>query len=158
MNPFARGVARVIEIFITLLFSGITGMVILLVILRYFFKATIIGGQEFVTFCFIYTTAIGAAVALAKKEQIAILFFLKSLPAGARRWIERVNYLLIAALNVVVVLLSIPWIRSVGHFPSPVLRVPQGVVLISLPVGCALVGLYALLLVFVNPFQESQRE
>jgi TRAP-type C4-dicarboxylate transport system permease small subunit len=155
MGSFARGVARFIEFFITSLFFAITVMVILLVILRYFFKTTIIGGQEFVTFCFIYTTAVGAAFALVKGEQIAIRVLLESLPTKAKVWMERVNFFLIALLNVVVVILSIPWIRSVGHFPSPVLRIPQGVVLISLPVGCGLVSLYAILFMFMQPFRDS---
>jgi len=155
MGSFARGVARVIELFITFLFFAITVMVILLVILRYFCNTTIIGGQEFVTFCFIYTTAVGAALALVKGEQIAIRVFLESLPTRTKVWMERVNFFLIALLNVVVAFLSISWIRSVGHFPSPVLRIPQGVVLISLPVGCGLVSLYAILLMFMQPFRDS---
>jgi TRAP-type C4-dicarboxylate transport system permease small subunit len=68
---------------------------------------------------------------------------------------ERVNFFLIALLNMVVAILSIPWISSVAHFPSPVLRIPQGVVLISLPVGCGLVTLYAILLMFMQPFTDS---
>jgi TRAP-type C4-dicarboxylate transport system permease small subunit len=84
MGSFARGVSRLIEFFITFLFFAITVMVILLVILRYFFKTTIIGGQEFVTFCFIYTTAVGAALALVKGEQIAIRVFLEGLPTRAK--------------------------------------------------------------------------
>jgi TRAP-type C4-dicarboxylate transport system permease small subunit len=155
MGTFARGVARFVEVFITFLFFAITVMVILLVILRYFFKTTIIGGQEFVTFCFIYTTAVGAALALVKGEQIAVRVFLERLPARAKVWVERVDFFLIALLNVVVVILSIPWIRSIGHFPSPVLRIPQGVVLMSLPVGCGLVSLYAILLMFMKPFRDS---
>jgi TRAP-type C4-dicarboxylate transport system permease small subunit len=155
MGSFARGVARLIEVFITFLFFAITLMVILLVILRYFFKTTIIGGQEFVTFCFIYTTAVGAALALVKGEQIAIRVFLERLPIKAKLWMEKVNFFLIALLNAVVVILSIPWVRSIGHFPSPVLRIPQGVVLISLPVGCGLVSLYAILLMFMKPFRDS---
>jgi TRAP-type C4-dicarboxylate transport system permease small subunit len=158
MGSFVRGVARRIEFFITFLFFAITVMVILLVILRYFFKTTIIGGQEFVTFCFIYTTAIGAAAALVKGEQIAIRVFLETLPTKVGVWMERVNFCLIALLNIVLAILSIPWIRSVGHFPSPVLRLPQGVVLICLPVGCSLVSLCAILLMFLKPIQGSPKE
>lgn len=155
MGSFARGVARLIELFITVLFFAITVMVILLVILRYFFKSTIIGGQEFVSFCFIYTTAVGAALALVKGEQIAIRVFLEGLPIRANIWMERVNFFMVALLNVVLVVLSIPWIHSVGHFSSPVLRIPQGVVLVSLPVGCGLASLYAILLIFIQPFRKS---
>ena len=59
------------------LFLVITVATIVLVILRYFFSTTIVGGQEFIVFCFIYTTAIGAAVLLAKGEHISIQLFLE---------------------------------------------------------------------------------
>jgi TRAP-type C4-dicarboxylate transport system permease small subunit len=153
MISFSKGVARLIEVFITLLFFVMTVLVILLVILRYFFKTTIIGGQEFVTFCFIYTTAVGAGLALFKGEQIAVRFFLEKLPLKAKTWVERLDFCLIALLNAFLVILSIPWIHGVGYFESPVLRIPQGVVLVSLPVGCGLVSLFAILLMFVNPYK-----
>jgi TRAP-type C4-dicarboxylate transport system permease small subunit len=156
MISFSKGVARFIEFFITFLFFVMTVLVILLVILRYFFKTTIIGGQEFVTFCFIYTTAVGAALALFKGEQIAVRFFFEKLPSRMKLWMERVNYCLIALLNALLVILGIPWIRGVGYFESPVLRIPQGVVLISLPVGCGLVSLFAIFLMFVSP-QDARR-
>jgi TRAP-type C4-dicarboxylate transport system permease small subunit len=156
MISFSKGVARLIEFFITFLFFVMTVLVILLVILRYFFKTTIIGGQEFVTFCFIYTTAVGAAFALLKGEQIAVRFFLDKLPLNVKLWMERVNFCLIALLNALLVFLSVPWIRGVGYFESPVLRIPQGVVLISLPVGCGLVSLFAILLMLVPP-QDARR-
>jgi TRAP-type C4-dicarboxylate transport system permease small subunit len=69
---------------------------------------------------------------------------------------RRINYLEVAVLNGVVVILSIPWIRSVGHFPSPVLRIPQGIVLLGVPLGCGLVTLYALWLTFNDTRRESR--
>jgi TRAP-type C4-dicarboxylate transport system permease small subunit len=156
MISFSKAVARFIELFITFLFFVMTVLVILLVILRYFFKTTIIGGQEFVTFCFIYTTAVGAALALFKGEQIAVRFFFQKLPLRVKPWMERLNFALIALLNALLVILSIPWIRGVGYFESPVLRIPQGAVLISLPVGCGLVSLFAILLMLVPP-QDAGR-
>jgi TRAP-type C4-dicarboxylate transport system permease small subunit len=67
---------------------------------------------------------------------------------------RRINYLEVAALNGLVVYLSVPWIRSVGEFPSPVLRIPQGWVLASVPTGCGLVTVYALWLAFTDARQD----
>jgi len=39
---------------------------------------------------------------------------------------------------------SLPWIKSAGNFESPVLRIPNWVVQISVPIGCSLVILYCL--------------
>ena len=144
MDRLAQGLARFLEVALGYLFLLITAAIIVLVILRYFFSTTIIGAQEFVAFCFIYTTSLGAAVLLAKREHIAVQVFQDLLSLGTQRWLRRINYLLVALLNGVLLALSIPWIQSVGWFPSPVLRIPQGVVLVSLPMGCGLVVLYAL--------------
>jgi TRAP-type C4-dicarboxylate transport system permease small subunit len=150
MDRLALGLARLLEELLGYLFLVITLAVVILVVLRYFFLTTIVGGQEFTVFCFIYTSAIGAAVLLYKGEHIAIPLLVDRLPARGRRWLRRINYLEVAALNGLVVILSIPWIRSVGQFPSPVLRIPQGVVLLSVPVGCGLVTLYALWLALTD--------
>jgi C4-dicarboxylate transporter DctQ subunit len=154
MHRITRRLARLLEDLLGYLFLLITLTVVVLVVLRYFFLTTIVGGQEFAVFCFIYTSAIGAAVLLYKGEHIAIPLLVDRLPPGARRWMRRINYLEVAALNGLVVILSIPWIRSVGQFPSPVLRIPQGVVLLSVPVGCGLVTLYAVWLAFTDARQE----
>jgi TRAP-type transport system small permease protein len=151
MSRFAERFARLLETALGYLFLVITVVTIVLVVLRYFFATTIVGGQEFAVFCFVYTTALGAAVLLAKDGHIAIQVFLDLLPPGVRRWLRRINYLLVALLNVALLLLSIPWIQSIYHFPSPVLRIPQGLVLVSLPLGCGLTALYALWLAFTDP-------
>jgi TRAP-type C4-dicarboxylate transport system permease small subunit len=150
MDRVARELARFLENLLGYLFLIITLAVVVLVVLRYFFLTTIVGGQEFTVFCFIYTSAIGAAVLLYKGEHIAIPLLVDRLPPGGRRWMRRINFLEVAALNGLVVILSIPWIRSVGQFPSPVLRIPQGVALLSVPVGCGLVSLYALWLALTD--------
>lgn len=155
MDRVARGLARLLENVLGYIFLMITLAVVVLVVLRYFFLTTIVGGQEFTVFCFIYTSAIGAAVLLYKGELISVPLLVDRLSPRARRWMRRINYLEVALLNGLVVILSIPWIRSVGQFPSPVLRIPQGVVLLSVPVGCGLVSLYALWLAVSDARRES---
>lgn len=151
MSRLAERLARFLEVVLGYLFLVITVATIVLVILRYFFSTTIVGGQEFVVFCFIYTTAIGAAVLFAKGEHISIQVFLNVLSPRCRSWLRRMNHLLVALINGVLVTLSVPWIQSVGQFPSPVLRIPQGVVLLSLPIGCGLVALYAFWMAIADP-------
>jgi TRAP-type C4-dicarboxylate transport system permease small subunit len=155
VDRVARGLARLLENVLGYIFLMITLAVVVLVVLRYFFLTTIVGGQEFTVFCFIYTSAIGAAVLLYKGELISVPLLVDRLSPRARRWMRRINYLEVALLNGLVVILSIPWIRSVGQFPSPVLRIPQGVVLLSVPVGCGLVSLYALWLAVSDARRES---
>ena len=99
MDRVVRGLARLLEDLLGYVFLVITLAVVVLVILRYFFLTTIVGGQEFTVFCFIYTSAIGAAVLLYKGEHIAIPLLVDRFPPRARRWMRRINYLEVALLN-----------------------------------------------------------
>jgi TRAP-type C4-dicarboxylate transport system permease small subunit len=136
--------SRILEVLVTALFSAILGLTITLVIMRYGFNAAIIGGNEAMEYMFIYTTAIGAAVSLGKGEHINISFILDRFKGRAQRAVHITNYLLIAFINAVMIKYSLGWIESAGGFESPVLRIPNWMVQISVPIGCGLAVLYCL--------------
>jgi TRAP-type C4-dicarboxylate transport system permease small subunit len=145
MNAIHRAMqllARVLEIFITLCFFTILSLTVVLVVLRYGFNASIMGGNELVEYLFIYTTAVGAAAALAKREHIKITWFVDKLAPLARRIVDTVAFLLIGFVNAVMIYYSVPWIRAVGSFESPVLRLPNRSIQLIVPIGCGLVILY----------------
>jgi TRAP-type C4-dicarboxylate transport system permease small subunit len=135
---------RVLETLVTLMFFSILMLTILLVIMRYGFNSSIIGGNEAMNYLFIYTTALGAAVSLGQGTHIKISFVVDHLPDRARRVVDMIGYGLIAFINAVMIYYSIPWIRSAGYFESPVLRIPNWIVQVSVPLGCSLVILYCL--------------
>ena len=137
-------VSRLLEVIITFFFFIILSITITLVIMRYGFNAAIIGGNEAMNYLFIYTTALGAAVSIGNAEHIKITVLIDRLKARSRRLVNIINYLLIGFINGVMVWYSLPWIRSTGYFESPVLRIPNWIVQISVPVGCGLVILYCL--------------
>lgn len=134
--------SRILDKVITFLFFTIVILTILLVFLRYVLNATIIGGNELMEYLFIYTTALGAALAIGRDEHIKIQYFIEKLPpvlfAGARV----LGYLLVVFINAVIVWLSFPWMQKVGMSLSPVLRIPTWTVQVSVPAGCILAILY----------------
>lgn len=135
---------RVLETVVTLMFAGILSLTLILVVLRYAFNSSIVWGNEAMEYLFIYTTALGVAVSVGRGTHIRIAFFVDQLPHGLRRWVNTANYLLIAFINAVMITYSLPWIRSAGHFESPVMRIPNWTVQASIPLGCGLVILYCL--------------
>ena len=150
-----------LEWLVTLCFFVILALTIILVILRYGFNEAIIGGNEFVEYLFIYTTAIGAAAALGRREHIKITWFIDKLSPVFRKIVDAVGFLLIALINAVMIYYSVPWIRTVGGFESPVLRLPNRLIQIIIPIGCGLVifyCLYHIIIVFVGGDTGLERE
>jgi hypothetical protein len=70
-----KWLTKLLEWLLVALFFGFFFMVCVLVVLRYGFGDTIVGGNEGVTVAFVFTVAIGAAVAITRREHIAITFF-----------------------------------------------------------------------------------
>ncbi len=119
-------------------------LVTVLVVMRYGFNTAIIGGAETSVFLFIYTTALGASVDIARGKHIRIDSFIALLPERMRNWIEMLNLALIGILNAFLFVYSIQWISVVGNSLDPVLRIPNAVVEVAVPIGCFFAVLFCL--------------
>ena len=135
-------VTRLLEGLLTATFMAIFVLVVVLVILRYVFNTTIVGGNEVTVMLFIFTTALGAAVDVARGKHIIVDTFVNLLPAGVRRWLDVVNLAIIGTLNAFLLNYSIDWISAVGGSENPVVHIPEGAVQIAMPIGCALTILF----------------
>ena len=125
-------------------FAAILLITIFQVVLRYGFNASVLGGSEAMEGLFIYTTAIGAAAAIRRRQHININFMVTLLPVLLQRIVDVLVHLLVAFLNGVMIYYSVGWISKVGGNESPVMRVPEWTMQISIPVGCGLVIFYCL--------------
>ena len=125
-------------------FAAILVITILQVVLRYGFNESVLGGNEAMEGLFIYTTAIGAAVAVRRRKHININFMVKLLSVLHQRIADVLVHLLVAFLNAVMIYYSVAWISKVGNNESPVMRVPEWTMQISIPLGCGLVICYCL--------------
>ena len=154
-----KTITRILVGFIAFCLFSIVLLIMTLVILRYGFNSTIIGANEFVVILFIYTSAIGAAVVIGKKEHISITYFADKLPQSAKRIIDIINYLMIASLNGVIILYGIRWINITGHYLTAVLRIQQLYAQIIVPIGCSIAILYCFyhIILIISPQRtESQ--
>ena len=137
-----QAVAGLLERLLTIVFMVIFALVVVLVVLRYVFNTTIVGGNEVTVMLFIFTTALGAAVDVARGKHIIVDTFVNLLPAGVRHWLDVVNLAIIGTLNAFLLNYSIDWIAAVGGSENPVVHIPEGVVQIAMPIGCALTILF----------------
>jgi TRAP-type C4-dicarboxylate transport system permease small subunit len=161
MDVFVKNLHRVekvltslLEGIVTVFFFIILTITVLFVVLRYGFNESIIGGDEAMEYLFIYTTAIGAAISVAHREHIKITYFLEKLPVWLQKIVDSLGLLLVAFLNGIMIWLGIPWIQSVGSFESPVLRIPNRFIQMSIPIGCSLVIVYCVYHILLNVFEK----
>ena len=155
LHRVERILTRLLEGIVTLFFFIILTITVLFVLLRYGFNESIIGGNEAMEYLFIYTTAIGAAISVAHREHIKITYLVNKLPTGLRKIVDSLGLLLVAFLNGVMIWLGIPWIKTVGSFESPVLRIPNRFIQVSVPIGCSLVIVYCLYHILLNIFEKK---
>jgi TRAP-type C4-dicarboxylate transport system permease small subunit len=105
------------------------------VALRYGFNESIGGANELATILFAYTSALGIAVGIAKRDHMAISWFTERLPPKARKVIDVVGLVLLAILNIVIFWYSLRWIDITGSRMISVLHVPRWTAQIAIPIG-----------------------
>ena len=88
MSAIETKLNYLLERLLALLLFSIFAAIVLLVVLRYVFNTTIVGGNEGALVAFVYTTALGGALAAAKQEHIAIHYFVDLMPAGIQQFLE----------------------------------------------------------------------
>lgn len=154
LKRIANILSLILDGVIASFFAVIILITILQVILRYVFNESIIGGNELMEGLFIYTTAIGAAVAVRRRQHINISSIIQQLPIFLQRLNDVLVHALIAFLNGVMIFYSIRWISKVGTNESPVMRVPEWIFQISIPIGCSLVIVYCLVTIVLDISDE----
>ena len=148
-----KWLTRILESILILFFAVFLVLVCVLVVMRYGFAASIIGGNEFVTIAFLFTSAIGGAVGITRHEHIAITFLIDYLPVAPKKVVYALGLLLIAVVNGYMVYYSYNWIDQAGHNPWQPFGWPQGIVHAAIPIGCSLAIFYCfvkIVLVFGN--------
>ncbi|MBU1174111.1 MAG: TRAP transporter small permease [Alphaproteobacteria bacterium] len=139
---------RTLSVLLMLVFALIFVLVVVLVVMRYGFNATIVGGAEATVFLFIYTTALGSAVEIAGSKHIRIETLVELLPPFWRGMLEMLQLVLIGVLHAFLFYFSVEWIRVVGTSRDPVLRTPEWMVEIAMPIGCVLAVLFCITRLF----------
>jgi len=142
MTALLERVTRVTETVLIVLLFGMFAMVTVLVVLRYVFSTTIIGGNEGTVVAFIFTTALGASIAIARDEHIAIDYFTDKMSPQARHVLAQVRLFLLVVINAVITVYAVFWIQRTGGFLMPTLGLPQLVAQVSVPIGCGLSTVY----------------
>lgn len=144
LEKLSNGLIVTLEYLVALLLAGIWIVVSTLVALRYLFNSSIAGANEWVTILFVYTSALGAAVAVGKWEHIGITVLMDRLPTRAQWVLDLLRTLLVAVINGAIVYYSLGWLQTTGKFVMPSTGLPRWVAQACVPIGCSLATLFCL--------------
>jgi TRAP-type C4-dicarboxylate transport system permease small subunit len=104
-------------------FLGI--IVFVTVVLRYGFSYSFFGMHESLPVIFAHTTAIGAALAVARREHISVPAIFDILPESWHKYLDVLIFVLLIVINGVIFWQSIGWLQKTGFFMMPSLQIPQ---------------------------------
>jgi TRAP-type C4-dicarboxylate transport system permease small subunit len=126
---------RTLEFVFCNCFFVMFALIVTQVALRYGFNESIGGANEFATILFAYTSALGIAVGIAKRDHMAISWFTERLSPTSRKVIDVIGLTLLALLNIVIFWYSLRWISITGGRMISVLQVPRWTAQIAIPIG-----------------------
>lgn len=153
-----RRVAGGLENICAFLLAVMFGLCVTLVILRYGFRLGFAGAEELMRYLFVYTTALGASVAVLRGDHIRISVVVGALPPAWAGWVNRLRHLLVFGCNGCLAWLSLKWIAQVGGNRSAGLDLPLWVIQVSVPVGMVLVMLCSLAALFSGECREQEQD
>ena len=141
--------------------AGLTAIIITEVFCRFALNKSLFWANEAATYLFIYSVFFGCSVALSRGELMGIAELRDKLPAAAARALSIVSSLLILGFAVIActasyALLSHAFKRG---SQSPALEIPMYWIYLPLPVGFALMAIFALNLVgrdLMLPLDQTQ--
>ena len=145
MKQLERILVRVLEVSFCVCFLIMFTLVVTQVALRYGFNESIGGANELATILFAYTSALGIAVGIAKRDHMAISWFTERFPARLRRAIDVAGLVLLAVLNLVIFWYSLRWIDITGSRMISVLHVPRWTAQIAIPIGTGASAIFCFL-------------
>lgn len=141
-------ISSCIDWLMTLIYSVIIILTITMVLLRYLFGTSLIGGSELSRFLFVFSNCLGTGVLLERNEHIKVDIVLNLMPNIIKKIILIINSLIIVMLHGYLLYLTIDWMEKTGMNLSDFFRIPMKYVQICLPIGFVLVIFYALNNVF----------
>lgn len=137
LEAFNRALTAALEALMVALFAIFLVIVCAKVVLRSF-DGSIFGVDELVKIAFLTTSAVGGAVAISRREHIAITMFIDFMPRPIKVAFYINGLALVAGLNGLLVYLSFDWIAGPGRNIWQPFGMPQSYVFVIVPVACAL--------------------
>ena len=156
MKRMERWLIAAIEVAFCVCLLAMFVLIVTQVALRYGLGKSVGGANELATSLFAYTSALGIAVAIARREHMAISWFVERLRPGQRKVVDVIGLLLLAAVNILIFCYSIKWIDATGGRMISVLQVPRWTSQIAIPIGTGASAVFCLIKLYLGLKGEEE--
>ncbi|GHS94128.1 C4-dicarboxylate ABC transporter permease [Synergistales bacterium] len=127
---------------------------------RFIFHYPLPWGAEVSQTLLVWLTFIGSAAAFLRNDHVGIEFLVERLPDSIRKLSRRFNLLVIGAFLVCGTWSGIAVVRRTWRSATAALQIPAGILYMALPVGFALMIVFALWMLFTGKprsrFEETE--
>lgn len=144
LKTIEQKLARALEFTLIAFFGFFLILTVAIVVLRFGFNYGIVGSDELVRKSFLFCSAIGGAVGIARHEHIAITVFIDSMVRPLKMGFYVVGLVCVAAVNLAIIWYAWDWIATTGSFPWQPFNLPKYVVTAAVPIGCGLAVFFCL--------------
>nr|WP_321456608.1 TRAP transporter small permease [uncultured Cohaesibacter sp.] len=151
-------IEKIINFVIILCLMLMTLVIFYQVVLRYVFDSSNIWAEEFARYAFIWVVLLGSASALRRFQHIRIDFIVNMLPERGQKIVNFINYILIVGFLVTLIKYGIAISMKTTHQISAGLHIPMSFMYLSIPIGAALMLLFAIQIIlrdFLLPSDTS---
>jgi TRAP-type C4-dicarboxylate transport system permease small subunit len=155
MKRLEELLVRTLEVSFSICFLVMFVLVVTQVSLRYGLNESIGGANELATILFAYTSALGIAVGIAKRDHMAISWFTERFPPGVRKVVDVLGLVLLAILNLVIFWYSLRWIDITGSRMISVLHVPRWTAQIAIPIGTGASTVFCLIKLWLGLVRDE---
>jgi TRAP-type C4-dicarboxylate transport system permease small subunit len=144
MERMSITINRTAEIALLVIISVMACVVFVEVLFRYALMLPLFWTEEFARYCLVWSSLLGASVALKRGEHIAVTFFVHRLPRGVAP-----QAALIVSASIVLFLAVIFWggihlVILTRHQLSPAMRIPMSWPYLAIPISSFIMLLHEL--------------
>lgn len=150
VSKINEGVAVVEKILLIVMLAVMLVLGVLQVLMRFVFKSPLAWSEGMLTYLFVWSSFIGAALGMKTMSHFCIDALVDALPLGVQRVIEKGIYVLLIVLSVFIVWKGYGLAIAQQMIRMPMMKGSMMIPYLSVPVSFAFIGIHSLCNLFLS--------
>ncbi len=132
---------KVVNSVVIFFVMAMIAVISLQIICRLFFSS-LSWSEELARYLFVWITFLGAAICARENAHIGMDYLVKKFPEKYGKIVEKIGFLIMIVISIIVMIWSIPVVLLNMHQTSPALKLNMGLVYSIIPIGFAYSAFY----------------